>query len=152
MAVQSYEQTFHNLGSSPQAVFAHRRTSPQSEQLSPNANQATDYKQVQPGKGLLVDKSPGFATIEPISEFQARSTYAGEGFAPSRKPRNNPYSYDGESQITITQPGVIEDLIEQSEKRVEQKLMKRLLSLSENSEQNVSELYQNLQKKLDANK
>ena len=118
-------------------------TTNKSDDLSPRMEKATDYKQMRPGKGYLIDKATGFVTIDPATEFQARSTLAGEGsfMAPSRKLKNIPTSHDDESHITITYPGVIEDLIEQSERRLEKKLMKRIQNLSENSEQNVTDLY-----------
>ena len=99
-----------------------------------------------------MDKPAGLVTLDPGSETQVQSTVGGyDGFMTEvpRQGRNLHAGQDLESQITITQPGVIEDLIAQSEKRLEKKLMKRILNLSQNSEQNVTDLYQNLQKKLD---
>ena len=102
-----------------------------------------------------MDKPAGLVTLDPGSETQVQSAVGGyDGFMTEipRQGRNLHASQDLESQITITHPGVIEDLIAQSEKRLEKKLMKRILNLSQNSEQNVTDLYQNLQKKLDINK
>lgn len=46
---------------------------------------------------------------------------------------------------------MIEDLIDKSEKRIEQKLVERIFGLSQSSEKNVTELYENMKKKIDDN-
>lgn len=90
-------------------------------------------------KGLqALEKTAGFVTIDPASEMHLKAaTHDIDGEAvsfpdyPEQGAPKNSLS-ESESQITITHPGVIEDLIEQSEKRVEKVLMKRLIALSEN--------------------
>ena len=106
----------------------------------------------------ILDKTAGFVTLDPTTDIKPSSTThdvddGNPEFMGGATSKNmQPTISESESMITITHPGVIEDLIDQSEKRVEKVLMKRLLALSENQQQNVTELYQNLQKKMDSSK
>ena len=85
----------------------------------------------------------------------AKTTYAEGRFTRRNESKLNqlykfPY-YDLESNVSTSYKTLIEDLIEKSERRIEKNLIERIFRLSETSEKNVSELYENMNKKMDIN-
>lgn len=63
-------------------------------------------------------------------------------------PRKDDDEVSNSSEITITHPGVIEDMFQQMEVKVLQQMVK----LTKNNEENMTNLYSNLSKKIDSQK